>query len=82
MWSVIPIIVHGRPPNAKGIRGENLLANNDIVKNVTPYFMVQSVRTNVLTRSLKIIICSDAGSCRLILNVVTLVLVEWLYVCN
>jgi hypothetical protein len=52
------------------------------VKHVTPYFMVQSVRTNVLSHSANFMICSDGNSRRLFLNVFSFVYAEFMFVTN
>jgi hypothetical protein len=57
-----------------------LLDNTDIVKNVKPYFILQSVRKNILSQSVNFIIFSDGSSSWFFLNVVSFLYVDFVYI--
>jgi len=58
------------------------LDNTDIVKECDSVFSVRSVRTKVLSQSIKFIICCDGGSDRLHLNIDSSLYFEFSCICD
>jgi hypothetical protein len=56
-----------------------LLGNTDIVRKVTPYFLLQ-IYVLMFCQYANYTSCSDGCSCRLIQNVVIFVYVEFMFV--
>ena len=59
-----------------------MLDNTDIEKNVTPYFVVHLYVQMFCNNLLHSNIYSKCGNGRLLLNVVSFVYVDFVYICN